>query len=68
MMFPPDSTEEERQQMMDSTLLKNGNCPESIAAAALFLAENNFVTGTCLPIDGGRTIYATESTSRGRPI
>jgi NAD(P)-dependent dehydrogenase (short-subunit alcohol dehydrogenase family) len=27
-----------------------------VAHAVLFLLENDFVTGVCLPVDGGRTI------------
>jgi NAD(P)-dependent dehydrogenase (short-subunit alcohol dehydrogenase family) len=27
-----------------------------VAHAVLFLVENDFVTGVCLPVDGGRTI------------
>jgi hypothetical protein len=33
-----------------------------------FLIDNPFVTGTCLPVDGGRTIYAGETRQRSRPI
>jgi pteridine reductase len=67
-MYPPDTSESERQEMVDSTLVKAANCPDSIAQAVQFLVENQFVTGTCLPVDGGRTIFARESTSRSRPI
>lgn len=35
--------------------------PENVAAAVLFFVENDFVTGACLPVDGGRTIYAAGS-------
>lgn len=67
-MFPPDANDDERAQMTDSTLVKHANCPESIASAVQFLIDNSFVTGTCLAVDGGRSIFASESTSRGRPI
>jgi pteridine reductase len=67
-MFPPDSLDDERQAMIQSTLTKTANCPESIAQAVEFFADNAFVTGVCLPVDGGRTIYASEATSRTRPI
>jgi pteridine reductase len=30
--------------------------PEHVAHAVLFLLENEFVTGVCLPLEGGRTI------------
>jgi pteridine reductase len=67
-MFPPDSSEEERQEMVDSTLVKRANCPDSVCRAVRFFLENDFVTGVCLPVDGGRTIFAPDSTSRKRPI
>jgi pteridine reductase len=44
-MFPPASSDEERQAMISSTLTKNPNCPESIAQAVKFFIENKFVTG-----------------------
>ncbi len=67
-MFPPDASEEERQEMVDSTLVKLANCPDSIAQAVQFFIDNPFVTGVCLPIDGGRTVFAQEARNRHRPI
>lgn len=57
-LFPPDMPEEEREQAIRSTLSKREGQPENVAEAVLFFVENDFVTGTCLPVDGGRTIYA----------
>jgi pteridine reductase len=67
-MFPPDSSDQDRQQMIDSTLVKQANCPESVCLAVRSFLDNGFVTGVCLPVDGGRTIFAPDSTSRKRPI
>lgn len=63
-MFPPGTSKEEQQEMIDSTLVKKANCPESISQAVQFLIANKFVTGVALPVDGGRTIYAGESRVR----
>lgn len=43
-----------------STLVKRVGTPEHVAHAVRFLIENDFVTGVCLPVDGGRTIYADD--------
>jgi pteridine reductase len=67
-MFPPKSTDAERQEMVDSTLVKIANCPDSVAQTVRFLVENPFVTGTCLPVDGGRTIFAGNQAIRTRSI
>ena len=67
-MFPSDASESERQEMIESTLVKKANCPESIAQAVKFLVDNQFVTGIVLPVDGGRSIFAGEANSRRRPI
>jgi pteridine reductase len=67
-MFPPESSEDERAELVESTLVKSGDCPESIARGVSFLLREHFVTGTSLHIDGGRSIYAGEATSRKRPI
>jgi pteridine reductase len=57
-MLPAGMAEEERQAVVSATLLKREGRPENLARAVLYLAENDFVTGTCLVVDGGRTIYA----------
>jgi pteridine reductase len=57
-LFPPDMPKAEREDAIRSTLVRREGRPENIAAAVLFLVENEFVTGACLPVDGGRTIYA----------
>jgi len=66
-MFPPGSSSREQQQMRESTLVKSADCPEAVSNAVKFLADNPFITGACLPLDGGRSIYAGEATSKGRP-
>jgi len=59
-MLPPDLPEEERRQAIDGTLVKREGSPTNIAQAVLSLIDNDFITGVCLPVDGGRTIYAPE--------
>lgn len=55
-MLPPDLDPAEREAAIAGTLVKREGTPEHLAHAALFFLENDFVTGTCLPVDGGRTI------------
>ena len=55
-----DLPEAERQQAIDATLVKHEGRPENIALAVMHFIDNDFVTGACLPVDGGRTIYAPE--------
>ncbi len=59
--LPPDLPETERKQAIDATLVKREGSPENVAQAVLFLLDNDFVTGVCLPVDGGRTIFAPDS-------
>lgn len=59
-MLPPDLTEEERRQSIAGTLVKREGRPENVAQAVLALVENDFITGACVPVDGGRTVYAPE--------
>ena len=54
--FPPDLSAAARQQAIDSTLVKHAGRAENVAHAVVFLVENDFVTGVCLPVDGGRAI------------
>jgi pteridine reductase len=60
-LLPPDLPETERRQAIQATLVKREGRPENIAQAVLFLVDNDFVTGVCLPVDGGRTIFAPDS-------
>jgi pteridine reductase len=60
-LLPPDLPEAERRQAIDGTLVKREGKPENIAQAVLFFLDNDFVTGVCLPVDGGRTIFAADS-------
>lgn len=55
-MVPEDLAEHEVKGAIAGTLLKRLGRPENIAHAVVFLVENDYVTGVCLPIDGGRTI------------
>jgi pteridine reductase len=57
-LFPPDMPEAERQHAIHATLVQRAGGPENVARAVLFFIDNDFVTGACLPVDGGRTIYA----------
>jgi pteridine reductase len=58
-MLPTDMPETERATIINSTLVKCEGRPEDVAHAVLFLVENDFVTGVCLPVDGGRSIFAS---------
>ena len=55
-MLPDILPEAKRQAAIAGTLVKRAGSPEHVAAAVAFLLENEFVTGVCLPVDGGRTI------------
>ena len=67
-MFPSGSLHDEQQAMVQSTLTKSANCPDSVAQTVNYFIQNKFVTGVSLPVDGGRTNFASETTSRRRPI
>ena len=60
-MLPADLSETERKQAIDATLVKREGRPEHIAQAVLFFVENDFVTGVCLPVDGGRSVFAPDA-------
>jgi pteridine reductase len=60
-MLPPELSAAERARVIDATLVKREGRPENVAQAVLHFLENDFLTGVCLPVDGGRSIYATDS-------
>jgi pteridine reductase len=55
-MLPPDLSAAEREEAIRGTLVKREGRPENIVQAVLHMIENDFITGACLPVDGGRTI------------
>lgn len=57
-MLPLDLPQEERDAAVAATLVQREGSPENVAHAVLFLLENNFVTGICVPVDGGRSVFA----------
>jgi len=59
-MLPADLPEAERRQAINATLVKREGTPDNIARAVLALVDNDFITGVCLPVDGGRTVYAPD--------
>jgi pteridine reductase len=59
-MLPEDLSAAEVKGAVAGTLLRRAGRPENVAQAVVFLVENDFVTGVCLPVDGGRTIAGAE--------
>lgn len=64
-LLPADLPEQERQQAINATLVKREGRPENVVQTVLFFLDNDFVTGVCLPVDGGRTIFQPESMGSG---
>ena len=60
-MLPADLPDAERQQAIAATRVQREGRPEHIAQAVLFLLANDFITGVCLPVDGGRSIFSPDS-------
>ncbi len=64
-MIPADLPKAERDLSINATLVKREGRPENIVQAVLHFIDNDFLTGVCLPVDGGRTIYSTDSNRQG---
>lgn len=58
-MLPESVSEVERRRAIAGTLLHRAGKPENVAQAVLALLQNDFITGVCLPVDGGRTLGET---------
>lgn len=59
-MLPPDLPESEKRSSIDGTLVKREGTPQHVAQAVLSFLDNDFITGACLTVDGGRSVYANE--------
>jgi len=55
-MLPPDLPDAERAEAIAGTLVKREGTPQHVADAVLMFVRNDFITGACLPVDGGRTL------------
>ena len=55
-MLPPDLSEEERWEAIAGTLVKRVGSPDHVARAVLSFLDNDYITGVCLPVDGGRLL------------
>ena len=58
-MLPPELPEAKRHAAIQATLVKREGSPVNIAQSVLFFIDNDFVTGVCLAVDGGRSVYAS---------
>lgn len=59
-LFLPELPEEERRASIAGTLVKRAGTPENVVQTVLYLIDNDFVTGSSIIVDGGRTVYAEE--------
>jgi pteridine reductase len=57
-MLPADLPEAEKAASIAATLLKHEGSPDHVAAAVLHFIDNDYTTGACLTVDGGRTVFA----------
>ncbi|MCA9122335.1 MAG: SDR family oxidoreductase [Planctomycetaceae bacterium] len=57
-MIPDGLPKADQEAAIDLNLLKRAGSPQYVADAVVFLAEHEFITGVCLPVDGGRSIYS----------
>ncbi len=64
-MLADDVSAEHADRIARSTLVGRVGTAEHVAHAVQFLCENDFVTGICLLVDGGRTIYAPDGMQTG---
>jgi pteridine reductase len=55
-LMPETVSPAEQQRAIAGTLLKRPGAPKNVADAVASLLQNDFITGVCLPVDGGRTI------------
>jgi pteridine reductase len=56
-LFSGSSSAEEERYAIEGTLVHRAGSGEDIASAVVFLLENTFITGVCLPVDGGRSVF-----------
>lgn len=55
-LFPNDFPDKEKEFAINQTLLKRAGTAEDVARTVRFLIENDYITGECVAVDGGRQI------------
>lgn len=55
-MPPVDMSDAEKEAVAQQTILRRWGSAQDIANAAVFLLENDFINGTVLVVDGGRSL------------
>jgi len=55
-LFPEYYSEEQKKSAVERTLLKRAGSAKDIVTAAMFLIENDYITGELIHVDGGRHI------------
>jgi NAD(P)-dependent dehydrogenase (short-subunit alcohol dehydrogenase family) len=53
-LFPEYYSEEQKRSAVERTLQKRAGSPKDIVNAAVFLIENDYITGEMIHVDGGR--------------
>jgi pteridine reductase len=64
-MLSKDLPEAERRASIEGTLVKREGSAMHVAQGVLSFLDNDFITGACLTVDGGRTVYANEEKYEG---
>ena len=58
-LWPEQELEEDQKQsILDKTLLKRIGSPEDLAQAIVFLASAEYITGQVLAVDGGKSLFS----------
>jgi len=55
-LWPPDFSEAKKKSVIEKTPLGRAGTPQDIVDAVLFLLDNDFINGTVLVVDGGRSL------------
>jgi pteridine reductase len=61
-----DLSKESQEELISKTPANQEDRRECVAHAVLFFLENTFITGACLPVDGGQSIFGENRRAEGR--
>lgn len=65
-LLADDVDDQTSHQLAAATLVGRVGTPEAIAHAVEFLCVNDFTTGICLVVDGGRSVFSPDGLQVGR--